>query len=153
MSLDLLVGAGTNYVKKVTQAVKDTMLGSPIKHVIDTIEHLNANNTILSKINVNLVAASRAHKETKKGKRIINKARFLSKNDVDRLRTEQEAKTTADIAHKRAAEQKKHQQTLKKAQMEVEKAERAQQRAVAKGARKTNAEMARMARIDRRLFI
>jgi hypothetical protein len=84
------------------------MLRSPVKHVINIIKYLNANNAILSKINADLVAASRAYKETKKGKQIINKARFLSKNDVDRLRAEQEAKTTADIAHKRAAEQKKH---------------------------------------------
>jgi hypothetical protein len=64
--LDLLVGAGTNYVEEATQAIKDTVLGSPVKRIIDTIEHLNANNAILSKINADLVTASRAHKETKK---------------------------------------------------------------------------------------
>jgi hypothetical protein len=44
------------------------MLRSPVKHVINTVKHLNANNTILSKINADLVAVSRAYKETKKGK-------------------------------------------------------------------------------------
>jgi hypothetical protein len=120
--LDLLIGAGNNYIEKATQAIQDTMLGSPAKHIVDTIEHLNVNNAILSKINADLVAASVAHKGTKKSKRFVNKARFLSKDDVDRLRTERETKNTADIAHKRVVEQKKHQQTLRKAQIGAEKA-------------------------------
>jgi hypothetical protein len=64
------------------------MLRSPVKHIINIIKHLNANNAILSKINADLVAVLRVYKETKKGKQIINKARFLSKANVNRLRAE-----------------------------------------------------------------
>lgn len=55
-------------------------------------------------------------------------------------------------AYKCAIEEKKHQQSLKKAQMKIEKLERAEQSAVAKEARETNAEIARIPRIDHRLF-
>ena len=55
---------------------------------------------------------------------------------------EQEAKDINDIAYKHAIEEKKHQQALKKAQMETEKLERAEKRAVAKEKNKTNTEMA-----------
>jgi hypothetical protein len=50
-------------------------------------------------------------------------------------------------------EEKKHQQALKRVQMEAEKAGRAEQRAVAKDAREINAEIARMARIGKILFL
>jgi hypothetical protein len=150
--LNLLVGVGQSYVEKATEAIKQTMPESPAKRVISTIEYLNANNAILSKINTDLVATTRTHKESKKGKRVINKARFLSKADADKLREEQEAKHMADIAHKRAMGEKKHQQALKKAQIEAEKLERAEQRAVAKDTREINREMARMARIYSHLF-
>jgi hypothetical protein len=113
------------------------------------IEYLNANNAILSKLTSDMVAAARAHKESKKGKRVVNQARFLSKADADRLREGLEAKERPDIAHKRAVEEKRHQQTLKKARMEAEEAERTEQHAVTKDAREINAEMARMARIYR----
>jgi hypothetical protein len=64
------------------------MLRSSVKYIINIIKHLNTNNTILSKINADLVTILHVYKETKKGKRIINKARFLSKADVNRLRVE-----------------------------------------------------------------
>jgi hypothetical protein len=48
--------------------------------------------------------------------------------------------------------QKKKEQALKKTQEELEKTERAHQRAVAKDTRETNNEMARMAKINQRLF-
>jgi hypothetical protein len=48
--------------------------------------------------------------------------------------------------------QKKKEQASKKAHDEAEKIERAVQRALAKDTRETNAKMARMARIDNRLF-
>jgi hypothetical protein len=48
--------------------------------------------------------------------------------------------------------QKKKEQAPKKTQEELEKAERAHQRAVAKNTRETNNEMARMAKINQRLF-
>jgi hypothetical protein len=47
--MDLLVGTGSNYVEKATEAIKRTMLGSPAKQAIETIEFLNANNAILNK--------------------------------------------------------------------------------------------------------
>jgi hypothetical protein len=61
-------------------------------------------------------------------------------------------KEAAEIAHKNAVKQKKNKQALKKVQEEAAKTERAQKRAIAKDTRETNAEMARMAKIDRRLF-
>jgi hypothetical protein len=61
-----------------------------------------------------LIAITRAHKESKKSKRVVNQARFLSKADADKLREEQEAKDKAEIAHKRAIRKKRHQQALKK---------------------------------------
>jgi hypothetical protein len=61
------------------------MLRSSVKYVINIIKHLNTNNTILSKINTNLVTILYVCKETKKGKRIINKTLFLSKADINRL--------------------------------------------------------------------
>jgi hypothetical protein len=151
-SLNLLIGADNDYVTKATQAIKNTMLGSPTDHAIKTIEFLNANNAILSKTNAQLVATSRARKQTQKDKRVISKARCLGKDDADKLYTEIMAKEAAEIAHKDAIKQKKKEQALKKAQEEAEKAERAQKRAIAKDTRETNAEMARIAKIDRRLF-
>jgi hypothetical protein len=44
------------------------MLRSSIKHVINIIKYLNTNNTILSKINTDLVAILDVYKETKKDK-------------------------------------------------------------------------------------
>jgi DDE superfamily endonuclease/helix-turn-helix, Psq domain len=150
--LNLLIGADHNYVAKATQAIRDTMLGSPADHVVNTIEYLNANNAVLSKVNAELVAATRARKEAKKSRKSINKARVLSKTDADELRAEQEARDIAARAHQQSIQQKKHEQTLKKAQIEAEKAERALQRARAKETREINAEMGRMARINPRLF-
>jgi hypothetical protein len=121
--LYLLAGAGSNYVEKATEAIKRTMLGNPAKQAIGTVELLNANNAILSKLTTDLVATARSHKGSKKGKRVVNQARFLSKADADRLREEQEAKERAEIAHICAMEEKRHQQALKKLQMETEKAE------------------------------
>jgi DDE superfamily endonuclease len=46
--LNLLVGANDDYVIKATQAIKNTMLGSPAEQAIKTIEYLNTNNAILS---------------------------------------------------------------------------------------------------------
>jgi DDE superfamily endonuclease/helix-turn-helix, Psq domain/Tc5 transposase DNA-binding domain len=151
--IDLLVGADNDYVGKATQAIKNAMLGSPAEQVIKTIEYLNANNAILSKANAQLVATSRARQKAKKGKAAIGKARLLSRDDADKLRAEQEAKEAADIAHKVAIGQKRKAQNLKRAQEEADKAERAVRAAMAKDARNTNAEMARMAKTDRRLFI
>jgi hypothetical protein len=128
------------------------MLGSPAEHAIKTIEYLNANNVILSKTNAQLLAITRARQQAKKGKRIISKARLPSKDNADKLRAEIGAKKAADIAHKIAISRKKKEQALKKAQEEVEKAERAHQRAVAKDIRDTSAEIARMARVNKRLF-
>ena len=151
-SLNLLVGANNNYVTKATQAIKDTMLGSPAEHAIKTIEYLNANNAILNKMNTQLVAASRSRQQAKKGKKTLGKARSLSKEDVDKMRKEAEAKEAAEIAHKAAMEQKKKEQALKKAQKEADKAERAFQRAQAKDTCETHAEMARLGRIKQCLF-
>jgi hypothetical protein len=150
--LNLLVGANNNYVTKATQAIKNTMLGSPAEHAIRTIEYLNANNAILSTTNAQLVAAARAREGKKKNKQVISKARVLSKEDADKLRAEREATEAAEIAHKARIQQKKEQAVVKKAQEEAEKRERAVQRATAKDAKDTNAEMARMAKIDKRLF-
>jgi hypothetical protein len=97
--VDLLVGAGPNYVEKATEAIKRTMLGSSAKQAIEMIEFLNANNVILSKLTTDMVVAARTHKESKKGKIVVNQARFLSKADADRLREEQEDKDRADLAH------------------------------------------------------
>jgi hypothetical protein len=88
----LLVGAGNNYVIKATQAIKDTMLGSPAEHTIKTIEYLNASNAILSKTNAQLMAITQAHQQAERGKKVISKARLLSKDDADKLRAEIEAK-------------------------------------------------------------
>jgi hypothetical protein len=52
-----------------------------------------------------------------------------------------------------AMRQKKEDQALQKAQKEVEKEERAIQRARVKDTREINTEMRRMACIDKRLFI
>jgi hypothetical protein len=129
------------------------MLGSPADHAIKIIEYLNASNAILSKTNAQLVAIARAREQAKKGKQVIGKARLLSKDDADKLRADIEAKQAADIAHKTAMEEKKKEQARKKAQEETEKLEKAIRRAVAKDARDTNTELARMAKIDKRLFI
>jgi hypothetical protein len=150
--LNLLVGASNDYVTKATQAIKDTMLGSPAKHAINTIEYLNANNAILSTTNAQLVAAARTRREAKKGKQVISKARVLSKEDADKLRAEKEAMGAAEAAHKAHIQQKKEQMALKRAEEEAEKVERAIRRATAKDAKEINAEMARMGKIDKRLF-
>jgi hypothetical protein len=76
----------------------------------------------------------------------------LTKVDADKLRVEIEAKEAAKIAHQAAMGKKKQEQILKKAQKQAEKAEKAAQRALAKDTRETNAEMARLARVDKRLF-
>jgi hypothetical protein len=133
------------------EAIKNTMFRSPAEQAIKTIEFLNANNAILAKTNSQLVATARARKDAKKSKRIVTKARVLSRADADQLRINAEAKEAADRAHKAAMGQKKKEQASKKAQDEAEKIERAVQRALAKDTRETNAEMARMARIDNRL--
>jgi hypothetical protein len=99
-----------------------------------------------------LVAIARARKDAKKSKRIVTKARVLSRADANQLRINAEAKEAANRAHKAAIGQKKKEQAFKKALDEAEKIERAVQRALAKDTRETNAEMARMARIDNRLF-
>jgi DDE superfamily endonuclease len=83
--LNLLVGANEDYVTKATQAIKNTMLGSPAEHALRTIEYLNANNAILSTTNAQLVATARARREGKKNKQVISKARVLSKEDADKL--------------------------------------------------------------------
>jgi hypothetical protein len=129
------------------------MLESPVEHAIRTIEYLNANNAILSTTNAQLVAAARARREGKKNKQVISKARVLSKEDADKLRAEKEVTEAAEIAHKASVQQKKEQAAVKKAQEEAERRERAIRRATAKDAKDTNAEMARMAKIDKRLFM
>jgi hypothetical protein len=75
----------------------------------------------------------------------------LTKINADKLRVEIETKEAAKIAHQAAMGKKKQEQILKKAQEQVEKAEKAEkavQRALAKDTRETNAEMARLARVD-----
>jgi predicted component of type VI protein secretion system len=150
--LNLLVGAGNDYIIKAMQAIKQIMLGSPAEHAIRTIEYLNANNAILSTINAQLVATARARQEAKKGKQVISKARVLSKEDADRLQAEKEATRAAEAAHKAHIQQKKGQIALKRAEEEVEKVERAIRRVIAKDAKEINAEIARMAKVNRRLF-
>jgi predicted component of type VI protein secretion system len=150
--LNLLVNGNEDYITKATQAIKETMLESPAKHCIRTIEYLNANNAILSTTNSQLVLASRSRKQIRNAKKTLSKARVLSKDDADKLQKEAEAKEAADIAHRAAIGQKKKEQTLKKANEEAEKAERVIQRAQAKDARETNAEMVRMAKIKDSLF-
>ena len=98
-----------------------------------------------------MVVDACTHKEVKKGKKKISKARFLSKADADKLREEKEAKEVAERAKKRAAGLKRQQQELKRAQEQAEKA-KAEQRIANKNAKDTNAEMARMARIKQILF-
>jgi hypothetical protein len=127
--------------------------GGLIEHAIRTIEYLNANNAILSTTNAQLVAAARARREGKKNKQVISKVRVLSKEDADKLRAEKEVTEAAEIAHKASVQQKKEQAAVKKAQEEAERRERAIRRATAKDAKDTNAEMARMAKIDKRLFM
>jgi hypothetical protein len=150
--LNLLINAGEDYVTKATQAIKNTMFGSPIEQAIKTIEYLNANNAILCSTNSQLVASARALKEHKKGKPIVTKARVLSKAEAEKLRAEMQAKEAADIAHKAAIGQKKKEQAHKKTQEETAKARRAIQRVQAKNTRETNAEMSRMGRVDKRVF-
>jgi hypothetical protein len=116
------------------QAIKDIMLGSPAALCVKTLEYLNASNAILSKENAQLVATARSRQQAKKGKQHLGKAR----------------EKEAAIAKRIAMGQKKKEQALKKTQKEAEKAERAHQRAVARDAR---AEMTRMAKIDKRLFV
>jgi pyruvate/2-oxoglutarate dehydrogenase complex dihydrolipoamide acyltransferase (E2) component len=151
--LNLVVGADHDYISKATQAIKNTMLGSPAEQAIKTIEYLNASNAILSKSNAQLVALTRARQQAKKGKKAISKARLLSKHDADQLRADIEAKKAADVAHKAATKHKKEEQALKKTQEEAEKAERATQRAVAKNMRDTHTEFVRMAKSHQSLFI
>ena len=139
-------------MEKATHVIRNTFLGSPQKHVLDVIEYLNANNAILSKMNSELVALTRASKKPHNGKQVINKARFLNKEDADRLRKEEELKEQAAEAARSAQEAKKKEMTQKRAQVEAEKADRAVQRAEARNQREINAEQTRLAKIDRRLF-
>jgi hypothetical protein len=129
------------------------MLGSPAEYAIRTIEYLNANNAILSTTNAQLVAnTAHARQGAKKGKQVISKARLLSKEDADRLRAEKQTTDAAEAAYQANIQQKKEQMALKRAADEADKIERAIRRATAKDAKETNAEMARMAKIDKRLF-
>jgi hypothetical protein len=105
--IKLLVGADVNYVNKATEAIKKTMLGSPGDLCVRTLEYLNATNAILSKENAQLVASARSRQQTKKGKQAIGKARLLSKEDADRMRTEAEAEEQTEIAKKVAISRKK----------------------------------------------
>lgn len=130
-----MVDAGQNYVEKATRVIETTLLGSPQKCVLNVIEYLNANNAILSKMNSELVSLTRAGKKARKGKQVIPKARFLSKEEADRLRKEEELKEEAAEAVKRAQQAKRREMTQKKALMEAEKADRAAQRAEARNAR------------------
>ena len=82
----------------------------------------------------------------------MGKARLLSKEEADKMRAKIEAKEATELAHKIAMGRKKKEQALKKARKEAEKAERATRRAVRKDMKETNAKMARMAKIDKRLF-
>jgi hypothetical protein len=128
------------------------MLESPAEYAIRTIEYLNANNAILSTTNAQLVATAHARKGAKKGKQVISKARLLSEEDADRLRAEKQTTDAAEAAYQANIQQKKEQMALKRAAEEADKVERAIRRATAKDAKETNAEMARMAKIDKRLF-
>jgi hypothetical protein len=128
------------------------MLGSPAEYAIRTIKYLNANNAILSTINAQLVATARARQGAKKGKQVISKARLLSKEDADRLQAEKKTTDAAEAAYQANIQQKKEQMALKRAAEEADKVERAIRRATAKDAKETNAEMAQMAKIDKRLF-
>jgi hypothetical protein len=83
------------------------MFKSPAEQAIKTIEFLNANNAILAKTNSQLIAIARARKDAKKSKRIVTKARVLSRADADQLQINAEAKEAADRAHKAAMGQKK----------------------------------------------
>ncbi len=60
---DLLIGGDSDYITKVTQAIRDIMAGSPADHCIKTIKYLNANNAILNKMNTQLVLAARSCKQ------------------------------------------------------------------------------------------
>lgn len=128
------------------------MLGSPSEKTVKTIEFLNANVAILSKDNAQLVASMRA-RQTRRSNKSMGKARVLSKEEADRMRAEAEAKEAAELAHKASMKEKKKEQALKKACEEAEKEERQIQRLIRKDEKETNAEMARMAKIDiKRLF-
>ncbi len=83
--LDLLIGADNDYITKATQAIRDTMAGSPASHCIKTIEHLNANNVILEKTNTQLVLAARSRKQARKVKKALGKERVLGKEEADKL--------------------------------------------------------------------
>lgn len=98
-SVNLLAGADSDYVSKATQAIKDTMLGSPAA-LSKRSNNLNATNAILNKENAQLVATARAHQQAKKGKQTLGKARVLSKEDAERLRAETETEKAAEIAKK-----------------------------------------------------
>jgi hypothetical protein len=99
-SVNLLAGADSDYVGKATQAIKNTMLGSPAALCVKTLEYLNATNAILSKENAQLVATARARQQAKKGKQTLGKARVLSKEDAEKLRADAEAEKAAEIAKK-----------------------------------------------------
>jgi len=150
--LNLLVGADEDYITKATQAIKDTMSGSPAQHCMRTIEYLNANNAILHTTNARLVAAARSRKESRKAKKALGKARALGKEDADKLQADTEAKEAAEKAQKIAIGQKKKEQALKKAQEEAARAERAIQRALTKKKRQMDAEIARLTKIKDSLF-
>jgi hypothetical protein len=119
--------------------------------IIKTIKYLNANNAILSTTNAQLVATARARLETKKGKQVISKARVLSKEDADKLWAEKEAMGAVKAAHKADIQQKKEQMALKR-QRRQKRLRGLFDAPTAKDAKEINAEMARMAKIDKRLF-
>jgi hypothetical protein len=50
-SVNLLVSASDDYITKATQAIKDSITGSPADHTIRTIKYLNINNAILNTTN------------------------------------------------------------------------------------------------------
>jgi hypothetical protein len=88
-----------------------------------------------------LVATARSHKQNKRSKKVISKARVLTKVDADKVRVKIEAKEAAKIAYQAVMDKKKQEQILKKAQKQTEKTKKATQRALVKDTRETNAEM------------
>lgn len=85
---------------------------------VRTLEYLNTTNAILSKENAQLVASARSRYQTKKVKQAISKARVLSKEDADRMRTE--AGAEPEIGKKVAISRKKKDQELKKVREQTE---------------------------------
>lgn len=113
--------------------------------------HLNFSTLItriLDKINAKFVAPQYAQEMKEQSKKTLNKTHFLSKEEADELRAEQQAKEASALDKNAAQRQKKPQQALKVAEEVSAKPQRAEERAVAKNARETNAEMARIAKIN-----